>query len=197
LTILVSYVLNVCYTVIMYGGVSKSFRTGRLERELQMVQLSATGCSCVAILWVSLVSFAAIPFVLLLNECLRWCSQKFTDWPPGARTANGTALWHWVQLCRYFVSQCSEFCSHNPLCCFSTSVYGGVSKSLRTGRLERELQMVQLSATGCSCVAILWVSLVSFAAVTLCVVSQRVFIVVSVYFVIDSVQKLLDTPSYI
>jgi hypothetical protein len=36
---------------------------------------------------------------------------------------------------------------------------------------------------------------VSFAAVTLCVASQRVFIVV-VYFVIDSVPKLLDTPSY-
>jgi hypothetical protein len=37
---------------------------------------------------------------------------------------------------------------------------------------------------------------VSFAAVTLCVASQRVFIVVSIYFVIDSVRKLLDTPSY-
>jgi hypothetical protein len=28
-----------------------------------------------------------------------------------------------VQLCRYFVSQPSEFYRHNPLCCFSTSVY--------------------------------------------------------------------------
>jgi hypothetical protein len=37
---------------------------------------------------------------------------------------------------------------------------------------------------------------VSFAAITLCVASQRGFIVVSVYFVIDSVRKLLDTPSY-
>jgi hypothetical protein len=37
---------------------------------------------------------------------------------------------------------------------------------------------------------------VTFAAITLCVASQRVFIVVSVYFVIDSVRKLLDTPSY-
>jgi hypothetical protein len=26
-----------------------------------------------------------------------------------------------VQLYRYFVSQSSEFCRHNPLCCFSTS----------------------------------------------------------------------------
>jgi hypothetical protein len=31
---------------------------------------------------------------------------------------------------------------------------------------------------------------------TLCVASQRVFTVVSVYFVINSVLKLLDTPSY-
>jgi hypothetical protein len=38
---------------------------------------------------------------------------------------------------------------------------------------------------------------VSFAAITLCVVSQLVFIVVIVYFVIDSVRKLLDIPSYV
>jgi hypothetical protein len=51
------------------------------------------------------------------------------------------------------------------------------------------------SATRCSCIAILWVSLVSFAAITLCVASQRVFIVI-VYFVIVSVRKLLDIPSH-
>jgi hypothetical protein len=33
-----------------YEVVSKSFRTGRLERGLQMVQLPATRCSCIAIL---------------------------------------------------------------------------------------------------------------------------------------------------
>jgi len=75
-------------------------------------------------------------------------------------------------------------------------LHEGVSKSFRTGRLERELQMVQLSTTRCSCMAILWVSLMSFAAITLCAASQRVFNVVSVYFVIDSVRKLLDTSSY-
>jgi hypothetical protein len=78
-----------------------------------------------------------------------------------------------------------------------TTLYEGVSKSFRAGRMERELQMVQLSAIKCSCVAILWASLVSFAAITLCVASQRVFIVVKVYFFIDSVRKLLDTLSYI
>jgi hypothetical protein len=51
------------------------------------------------------------------------CIQKFPDWLPGARTANGTALCHQVQLYRHCVSQSSEFCRHNPLCCFSTSVY--------------------------------------------------------------------------
>jgi hypothetical protein len=59
--------------------------------------------------------------------------------------------------------------------------------------------MVQLSATGCSCIAILSASLVSFAAINLCVAFQRVFIVVVfvvVYFVIDLVRKLLDTPPY-
>jgi hypothetical protein len=63
--------------------------------------------------------------------------------------------------------------------------------------VEQELQMVQLSANKCSCVAILSVSLVSFAAITLCVASHRVFIVLVVYFVIESVPKLLDTPSYV
>jgi hypothetical protein len=74
--------------------------------------------------------------------------------------------------------------------------YEGVSKSFRTGRLERELKMVQISAIRCSWIAILWVSLVSFTAITLSVASQRVIAKVRVYFVIDSVRKLLDTPSY-
>jgi hypothetical protein len=57
--------------------------------------------------------------------------------------------------------------------------YKCVSKIFRTGRLERELQMVQLSAIKCSRIAILWVSLVRFAAITLCVISQRVFVFIS------------------
>jgi len=66
---------------------------------------------------------------------------------------------------------------------YDFTLHEGVTKSFRIGRLELELQMVQLSGTKYSCIAILWVSLVSFAA------SQRLFIVVSVYFVIDSVRK--------
>jgi len=55
------------FSQVVYKGLSKSFRTGILERELQMVQLSSTRCSCISILWVGLVSFAPQPFVLLLN----------------------------------------------------------------------------------------------------------------------------------
>jgi hypothetical protein len=43
----------VCVCVCMfavYEGVSISFRTGRLERELQIVEFSVTRCSCIAIL---------------------------------------------------------------------------------------------------------------------------------------------------
>jgi hypothetical protein len=86
----------------------------------------------------------------------------------------------------YFLSGCN-FTSHF----FSITLRGDEKYEG-----ERELQMVQLSATRCSWITILWVSLVSFASITLCVASQRVFIVV-VYFVIDSVRKLLDIPSYI
>jgi len=55
-----------CFVLVWYEGVSKSFRTGPLERELQRIQLSATRY----ILWVSLVSFATITYVLFLKECL-------------------------------------------------------------------------------------------------------------------------------
>jgi hypothetical protein len=39
-----------CVRYSTYEGVSKSFRTGGLERELQMVQLSASRCNYIAIL---------------------------------------------------------------------------------------------------------------------------------------------------
>jgi hypothetical protein len=50
-------------------------------------------------------------------------SKSFRTGRLGTRTANGTALCHWVQLCHYFVSHSGEICHHNPLCCFSSSVY--------------------------------------------------------------------------
>jgi hypothetical protein len=58
-----------------------------------------------------------------MNFNIRECNQKFVDWTPGARTANGTAFCHQVQLYRYFVSQSSESCHHNTSYCLSTSVY--------------------------------------------------------------------------
>jgi hypothetical protein len=68
-----------------------------------------------------------------------------------------------------------------PLTSYFLKIYEGVSKSFRTGRLERHLQMVQLSATKCSCIAILWVSPVSFAAITLSVVSQWVLLLLLLF----------------
>jgi hypothetical protein len=95
-----------------------------------------------------------------------------------------------------------SFCMDFVLCtsdrCCNHLLYEDIYKSYRTGCLEPDLKMVQLSATRYNFIAILWVRLVSFAAITLCVASQRVFIVVVIiYFVIDSVRKLLDTHSYI
>jgi hypothetical protein len=52
---------------------------------------------------------------ILYNHHIQGCIQKFPDWLPGARTTNGTALCHYVQLYHYFVNQSSEFCCHNPL----------------------------------------------------------------------------------
>jgi hypothetical protein len=57
-------------------------------------------------------------------------------------------------------------------------MYKSVSKSFWTGRLEWKLQMVQLCTTRCSCIAILWVSVMSFATITFCVASQWVFIII-------------------
>jgi hypothetical protein len=53
--------------------------------------------------------------------------------------------------------------------------------------------MIQLCATRYSCIATLWVSVICFAAITLYVASQRVIPKVRLYFVIDSVWKLLGT----
>jgi hypothetical protein len=116
------------------------------------------------------------------------------------------AVFHWsvcvIDLCNVFIYKFVSAPRLTPIGDHAVQVYSrreekkeyeGVSKSFRTGRLERELQTIQFSVTRCSCIAILWVSLVSFAAITLCVASQRVFIAVNVYFVIDSVRKLLVT----
>jgi hypothetical protein len=105
---------------------------------------------------------APLRYVMVLKKCFRTQKKEATNnLTSGARVRfSRRTLSHIVNLC-----------------------YESVSKSFRTGCLERELQMVQLSTTRCSCIAILWVSLMSFAAITLCVASQRVFIVVVVYFV--------------
>jgi hypothetical protein len=94
----------------------------------------------------------------------------------------------------YLNNLCSVSRNINKKCAFVT--HEGVSTSFRTGRLERELQMLQLSATRCSCVTILWVSLVSFATLTFVLLLNMCLLLLLCYFVSDSVRILLDTPSY-
>jgi hypothetical protein len=108
-------------------------------------------------------------------------------------------VWHSHDMCK--LDQAILYClekspTKSTFIRSKVTEYEGVTKSIRTGRQERELQKVELSATRCSCIAILWVSIGSFVAITLLFASQRVFIVVSLYFIIDSVRKLLDTPLY-
>jgi hypothetical protein len=76
----------------MYEGVFKIFRTGLLERELHMVQLSATRCSCIAVLWFSLVSFAAITLCVASQQVFNREYPKVPGLAAIVRTANGTAL---------------------------------------------------------------------------------------------------------
>jgi hypothetical protein len=85
---------------------------------------------------------------------------------------------HWSTFKAFLVFKCFKvrFWQAGNSFLVHTRVYPKVSG---LAALERELQMIQLSATRCSCISILWVSLVSFAATTLCVASQRVFIVIS------------------
>jgi hypothetical protein len=50
---------------------------------------------------------------------IRGCILKFPDWPPGSENCN----WYSSPPLGAVVSPFCEFCRHNPLCCFSTSVY--------------------------------------------------------------------------
>jgi len=60
-----------------YESVFKSFWIGLLDRELQVVRLSATRCSYIAILWVSLVSFAAIIPLCYFSTSVYCCKRIF------------------------------------------------------------------------------------------------------------------------
>jgi hypothetical protein len=72
----------------------KSFRTGSLERELQMVQFSAISCSRIAILWASPVSFVAIILcvasqrVLVVDFVIDSVRKLLDTPPPGIEPQN-------------------------------------------------------------------------------------------------------------
>jgi len=60
----------------------------------------------------------------------------------------------------------------------------------------RGLQMVQLYASKCFYVAILWVILVSFAVISFCIASQRVFIIIIIIIVVISLWLSPETFGY-
>jgi hypothetical protein len=85
--------------------------SGRSRRSFSTKILYAILVSPILAVHTSFFNFSIINHI---RWAVRLCIQKFPDWPPGARTANGTALCHYLQLYRYFVSQSIEFCRHNP-----------------------------------------------------------------------------------
>jgi hypothetical protein len=85
-----------------------------------------------------------------LEKEIRGYIQRFPDWSPGARTANGTGLYHYVQLYRHFVSQASEFCLYNPLCCCSTSVCCCYFVMTQSGNFWIHPRRLRCLRTGCS-----------------------------------------------
>jgi hypothetical protein len=80
-------------TEYLYEGVSKSIRIGRLERELRIVQLCATRCSCIAILWVSPVGFACHNSLCCFSTSVYCCLFRYRL-SPGTF---GYILVHYVQ----------------------------------------------------------------------------------------------------
>jgi hypothetical protein len=240
------------FLFVIYEDVSKSFRTGRLERELQLVQLyryfvsqssvfyrhnplccfsTSICCSCCLFRYDSVRKLLDIPsyklalvlivkvmsglwifyqwFIYLLcrtQVCIPYTSFSLSFCRNRCVLLRGPlvflillsglespsvpfqgALFSVARRKthnRFFVFIVCNLWNSLPGLTWSVLVtalnvmntYERVSRSFRTGLLERELQMIQLSATSCNCIAVLWISLVSFAAVTLCVASQRVLL---------------------
>jgi hypothetical protein len=110
--------MNRCFVyVIIFNETSLAIFIGSSRIFLTtLMKTTKTSLVAVSIATESLTGYQS-------NTDKRGCIQKFPNWSPGARTANSTALCHQVQLYRYFVSQSSEFCHYNPLCCCSVSVY--------------------------------------------------------------------------
>jgi hypothetical protein len=96
---------------------------------------------------------------------------------------------------RHF-SGCAKIPSRTASVCESCLSYEGVYKSFRTGRLERELQVVQLFATRCSCIAIMWVSSSEFCHHKLLYCFSTTVYFCCCLFRYDSVRELFGTPSY-
>jgi hypothetical protein len=108
---------------------------------------------------------------IMMSELMKWELNGVFRFDGDVRKMWNFLLWY-----LFFMENKNMTTGRNIL------MYEGVSKSFRTGRLERELKMTQLSATRCSFIAILWASLVSFVTITLCVASRRVFVFFFFFF---------------
>jgi hypothetical protein len=84
---------------------------------------------------------------------LMFLSTKVYPEVSGLATWSENCKWysgHEVKLYRYFMCQSSEFCRHNPLCCFSTSVccclfrYDSVRKLLDIYSYSCECRVVSI-----------------------------------------------------
>jgi hypothetical protein len=119
-----------------------------------------------------------------------WSSEKFVSYHNPEGFDSNSYTWLNLHPCRdKFFTKCL---TSNSLCMIFTRVWPKVSGLAAWSKNCKWYSSLQAR---CSCIAILWISLVSFATITLCVAAQRVFIVV--YFVIDSVRKPFDYPSYV
>jgi len=129
--------MYVCVVVCTYEGVSRSFRTGRLEQEVQMIKLSATRCSYIAILWVSLVSFASInPLCCFSTSNIK---GKRTFRYNSVRKLLDTSL-----LCpRPSVMSCVVLCKQSPWDGQNTNSYRIISQKMQKFRINSESEQVR------------------------------------------------------
>jgi hypothetical protein len=108
-----------------FESVSKSFQTGCLELELQMVQLSATRCSWNTILWASLVSFTAIALCVASQVfiVISLSTQFRNFWiHPGMSATKSCTItviwkvenWFWIPLQPHLKQTCISWCRSHP-----------------------------------------------------------------------------------
>jgi hypothetical protein len=190
------YVRSVCLSFISYCHQTKSYLLSRIyycrptsfqDPVLRFATVAPTSHVCLSAMFlllsvVNLEVQVAVASTADTPNFVKIC--QFESWNRETRHGDAINVHFYPQEREVgYTSEICVFINSFRYLCFAYQLskrtsYVGVSKSFRTGRLGRELQMVQLSVTRYSFIAILWVNLVSFAAITLCIASQLGFIVV-------------------